>query len=257
MNKFFKISLLILLLALNGTAQTVPEVFDTTQFNKDLELAGWLVDCEYFTQVALDYISPKENVSVNEWFSYYENKTWHTAGGISIGGNFIVQKHFVFDSLNDLKEYTEASDTAAIIAAGNSLVSATKLFQLIRDTSNMYFSSFVFRNPDSTISAWFLPSLQPSGQAIYGCEWEYIFDKTGKNFLRLNLFTNIVTGVWIGQPRELWLNYRNSRVPTVGSLFFALSFRDYFTRIRIDTQLSTSTISKDKNGIYTWLHKLK
>ena len=75
--------------------------------------------------------------------------------------------------------------------------------------------------------------------------------------LRQNALVNTVTGVWIGQPRELWLNYRNTSVPTVGSLFFTLSYGDYFTRIRIDTQFSISTRSKDKNEFYTWTHKIK
>jgi hypothetical protein len=70
-------------------------------------------------------------------------------------------------------------------------------------------------------------------------------------------FVNVVTGVWIGQPRELWLNYRNADAPTVGSLFFTQSFRDYFTRIRIDTKISTSTTYKDNSGNYLWNHKIK
>ncbi len=240
-----------------GKAQPQNPKFDSITFNKQLEIANQLIECEFYTQLAVDKFSKLEDINSTDWFSFAENQTWHTVGGISDGNTFRITKHVIYDSANSISDFTGISDTIKLIASGSALAKANTQFQLIRDTSNLYFNSFVLWHPDQTVSVWILPAFQPSGQAIYGVEWEYIFDKSGKTLLKQNSFINRITGIWIGQPRELWLNYRNTDKPTLGSVFFAQSFRDYFTRIRIDTRISTSTTKKETNGKYSWSHKMK
>ncbi len=256
----YKILLATILLQaafVSAKAQNTSQTFDTIQFSRNLELADWLVEYDYFNQLSLNYLKRNEDISKLEWFSFKQNQIWHTVGGTINNNHFSIIKHVFADSLYNISDFTGTCDSATCHAAGHALVTANRLFGVIRDSSSMYFSSFVHFNPDNTISAWFLPALQPSGQVIYGCEWEYVFDNTGNKMLRQNALVNTVTGMWIGQPRELWLNYRNTSAPTVGSIFFTLSYGDYFTRIRIDTQFSISTRSKDKNEFYTWTHKIK
>jgi len=257
MKKLFLFAFLIPAFSLIIKAQTAEHVFDTAHFNKQLEIANHLIEYEFYTQLVKDKYSKIPETFNFEWFSYKENNTWHSVGGNSIGNSFTIKSQIIFDSLGNISDYDNIPDTLKLNPLGSALASANSQFQIIRDTSSIYFSSFVISNPNQTISIRYLPAFQPSGQALYGCEWEYIFDKTGKNFLRLNSFIHRITGVWIGKPRDLWLNYRSTDKPTVGSLFFALSFRDYFTRIRIDTQTSTSTTTKDASGYYNWAHKMK
>ena len=257
MKKSILFSLCILLFPWIGKTQSPNLKFDSITFDKQLEIANQLIECEYYTQLAVDEFSKLEDISSTNWFSFSENQTWHTVGGISDGNTFRITKHVIFDSANTISDFTGISDTSKLIASFSALAKANTLFQIIRDTSNLYFNSFVLWHPDQTISVWILPAFQPSGQAIYGGEWEYIFDKSGKTLIKQNSFINRITGVWIGQPRELWLNYRNTDKPTLGSVFFAQSFRDYFTRIRIDTKTSTSTTKKETNGKYSWSHRMK
>lgn len=257
MKKIFLFSILIPVFALFGKAQSSIQGFDTMQFNKQLEFANHLIEYEFYTQLAVDKFIKQPETSDFEWFSYQDNNTWHSVGGNSISNTFVIKNHVTFDSVNTISDYSGISDSSKLNALGSALSLANSQFQIIRDTSSIYFNSFVISNSDQTISIWFLPAFQPSGQAIYGCEWEYIFDKTGNDLLRQNSYTNSITGIWVGQPRELWLNYRKTDNPTIGSVFFAQSFRDYFTRIRIDTRISTSTTTRDTNGNYTWTHKMK
>ncbi len=240
-----------------GKAQTPGHVFDTIRFNKQIEFANHLLKYEFYTQQAVDKFSKLPETADLEWFNFHENNIWHSVGGHSKGNKFIIKKHVTIDTLSTISDYKGISDTSKLNTLGTALSIANSHFQIIRDTCQIYFNSFVISNDDQTISIWYLPAFQPSGQAIYGCEWEYIFDKNGRNLIGQNSYTGTITGVWIGQPRELWLNYRNTDKPTIGSIFFALSFRDYFTRIRIDTRISTSTTAKDASGNYIWTHKLK
>lgn len=243
--------------AMIGKAQSAGKEFDTIQFNRQIEFANQLIEYEYYTELTINKFSQQEDVTTIEWFSYTENAAWHTVGGNTVDNKFSIIHHVKFDSLYSISDYKGSYDTSELNAKGIALSKANIQFQIIRDTTSIYFNSFVISKPDQTISIWYLPAFQPSGQAIYGYEREFIFDSTGKNLLRQNSYSNILTGVWIGQPRELWLNYRNTDKPTIGSVFFAQSFRDYFTRIRIDTWNSTSTVTKETNGNYVWTHKIK
>lgn len=240
-----------------GKAQSTADTFDEIQFYKNLDYADRLLENEFYRQLAVDKLGKDQDISQYLWFSYNSDQIWYTVGGNSSEHNFKILYHVAIDSLNALSEYKGSFDTLKLTAAGNALANANVRFQIVSDSCGIYFNSFVIWNTDQTISIWFLPAYQPSGQAIYGCEWEYIFNETGSEFLRLNSRINPLTAVWIGQPRELWLNYRNTNFPTIGSLYFAQSFHVFFTRIRIDTQLNTSTTAKDYNGIYSWSFKMK
>jgi hypothetical protein len=257
MKKIILFAILISLTPILAKAQIPGQAFDTLQFNKLLEVANHLIEYEFYTQLATDKYSKLPETSNFEWFSYQYNNTWHSAGGNSNGNTFAIKSQITFDSLYNISEIKGITDTSRINALGSALALANSQFQIVRDSSSIYFNSFVIGNSDQTISIRYLPAFQPSGQALYGCEWEYIFDDTGKKLLTQNSFIHKITGVWIGQPRELWLNYRSTDKPTLGSVFFALSFRDYFTRVRIDTQISTSTTTKLPDGNYNWVHKMK
>jgi hypothetical protein len=257
MKKLLQLTILFSLSVFWGQAQPASQVFDTTQFNEKLEFANHLIEYEFYNQLAIDKYSKIPETSDFEWFSFSENHTWHSIGGNTSGSIFVIQKHITFDSLANISDFSGIPDSLKLYALKTAFALANSQFQIIQDTSSIYFNSFVISNPDQTISIHFLPAFQPSGQAIYGCEWEYRFDKTGNTLLSQNSFINIITGVWIGQPRELWLNYRNTDKPTSGSVFFALSFRDYFSRLRIDTRTSTSTTTRDSKGNYSWTHKMK
>ncbi|MEI6059323.1 MAG: hypothetical protein WCR72_01380 [Bacteroidota bacterium] len=257
MGKALSLALLILISGYTAKTQNVVPAFDTIEFNRKLELANWLTEYDYFSQLSTVNLSRQEEYTGLQWFSFTQEHLWHTIGGKIAGEKFSILKHVVIDSMLNISDYHGHSDTSALLASGYALSQADAHFQTVRDTSNIYFTSFVHRNTDQSISIWFLPAFQPSGQAIYGCEWEYLFDSTGKNLLKQFTYSENITGLWIGQPRELRMNYRNSDTPTLGSLFFALSFCDYFTRVRIDTNKSFSILTKDKAGKYTWSHELR
>jgi hypothetical protein len=257
MKKYFFIFAFVIFCGLSVKPQSDLSGFDTLKFNTDWELASWLYEYEYHTQTAVDKYSRQMENAIGDWFSYKQDGVWHTICGKQVENKFIIFKNIISDSIENSADYVGPYDTTKVTACGIAISKAESYFQLVRDTVNIYFNSFVRYNPDQTISVWFFPALQPSGQAVYGCEWQYIFNKNAKDLIKQQFFINHITGVWIGKPRELWLNYRNTDFPTLGSLFFAFSFCDYFTRIRIDTRLITSTITKGFDDNYDCKHSLK
>lgn len=257
MRKLFTAFLLTMFFCTNGRPQTAVVAFDSTRFNEELKLANFLVEYDYQYNRVLDFLSKQADVSGTDWFCCKSGNTWFTIGSVVENNEVKITKMLTLDSLDQAVEYTGTLDKFYLNEFALAVSKANSGFQIVRDTCKIYFSSFVLRNADQTISVWFLPSFQSSGQAIYGCEWEFVYDSSGNKLLNQQSYISALKGVWIGQPRELWLNYRNLDFPSPGSLFFALSFRDFFTRLRIDTQYFTSTTTKNEKGIYSWTHKIK
>jgi hypothetical protein len=257
MKKFLLSCLLILLFISAINAQKSIGEFDTLLFGQNIKIAGRLVENDYVNEIALDFLNQKQEQHPLHSFCYETDNQWYFITGIFRDGTYEITRKLVIDTLYNVTECPEKHDTDKLEASLSAIMKSESQFQVIRDTSSIYFSSFVYHNTDQSISVWFLPKLQPSGQALYGSEWEYVFDRTGKSLLMINSLTNPVKGVWLGQPREFWLNYRNQESPTVGSLYFALSFRDFFSRIRIDTRFFINTLEKSSEGKYTWTHRKK
>jgi hypothetical protein len=136
------------------------------------------------------------------------------------------------------------------------LIKSDNEFQVVRDTCPFYFNRFIILNPDKSVSVWYLPDMQPSGQLIYGVEWEYIYDPETGSLLKTNFVNTSVKGIWPGQPRAQWIVNKSVKIPSVNSLYFALLYADYFTKIVIDNQHVTTIYqpsgSENTGWIYSW-----
>jgi len=248
---------LITILLLSVLTKSRGAQIDTIQFNKLENTANHFLEYEYYNSLIINHLSKQKDISELLFLSYKNQGLWHTLAFKATNGSPQEISYFYVDSSNIICEYKGQSDSIFINRNGRALLLAENLFSVVRDTMDLYFNSFVNENYDKTLSVFFLPAFQPSGQAIYGCEWEYIFDNTGSSLIEIKNNNSKITGVWIGQPREIWLNYRNNESIPLGAVYFALAFRDYFTRLRIDTKFFTSTTQKNENGIYSWTHSSK
>lgn len=116
------------------------------------------------------------------------------------------------------------------------------------------FNQYIKQNPDKTFSVWMLPAFQPNGMAVFGGEGIYTIDESGKKILKDDsYFQKEFRGFMAKPPREIWLDYREVEKPTLGSVFFVLYYRSYFTKIFIANSKSTSTMVKDGDN-YMWLN---
>lgn len=121
-------TIFIFVFALSANSQSTNRLFDTIQFNQQLEFANHLIDYEFYTQQAIEKFSKLEDVSAIEWFSFYENSSWHTVGGNVTDNRFRSIHHVYIDSLNSLSEYKGRSDTAKLNTYGLALSASNKLF---------------------------------------------------------------------------------------------------------------------------------
>ncbi len=236
--------------------------FDTTSFNQHIKLAEWLYEYDEIAGLTSDSLKPygKEKLL---WlgvtgFCYRDvSGEWQAVYGRFAKKHFEIIFHYAIDTAFRLRAVKSTSDTIQIKHYARALQNTAGLLQRVKDSANIHFSQYIRRLADHRIEVWILPSFQPSGQAIYGCEWKFQFDSTGEHLINSSSYVSALKGVWVGQLRELWLNYRDIESPSPGGVFFAWYFKDYFKRIHIDTHKRTSTLSKDASGRYCWDQRVK
>ncbi len=236
--------------------------FDTTRFNSMLQTTQWM--CEY------------ESVA---WTADETHDRFREMPFIRFGQQGVClidssgQWQVVYGSYKEdifRPEFAARSESETLITIDPTTVDSVQLLPLFRalnqtyqaishqtDSIEVHFDQFLRIHPDQSIEIHILPAFQPSGQGIYGAEWKFLYSPDGKKLITSTSYLQDIKGVWIGQPRELWLDYRSTGFPTMGAVYFAWYFKDFFTKIHIDTQLTRSTLSKDKAGNYEWKHLIK
>jgi hypothetical protein len=193
-----------------------------------------------------------------EGFCYLDTfNTWHVVFGKSNHDHFQVILHYCIDSGNAVDFNCTDADTLLFQRFSSALQKCFDRAVESIDSTEVFFDQFIRQNSDSTIGIFLLPAFQPSGQAIYGREWYFLFSKDGLNLLKQSTYHSAIRSIWIGQPRDIWINYRDRDKLTLGSVHFAWSFKDYFKRIHIDMKRSTITLSKEGSEKYSWKKKQK
>ena len=181
------------------------------------------------------------------WLCVYDNIAWWTTDSLLASPEEEKQKlgkeWFCFNS-SEANPYSRA------------LVKANELTKPIRDTTKVRFNRYIKRENDGTLSGWALPAFSQAGEAVYGGEFYYRFDRTGNNLLENNeYFQGNFRGFKTDRPREIWLDYKEMDKPSFGAIFFVWYYKKYITRIFIENKKSRSTVFFDKNkGEYYWSH---
>lgn len=256
------LSILIILAGQRLRAQDTIPGYDPAIFSHQQAIARWCYDYEEIAGLAADTLrtlgKPGLTRLETTGFCYQESSgKWHILYGTFKNQQFHSLFHFSVDSGFITRGEADLPDTSLVQPCIRALMKASELVNIEGDSAGIHLSQYVRILPDKSVEVFIFPAFQPSGQAVYGVEWEFVFSPRGNVLLNASGYQSAPKGVWIGQPRELWLNYRNTDFPTVGSLFFSWSFKDFFKRIHIDTRLGTFTLSKNSSGWYEWKNKPK
>ena len=101
---------------------------------------------------------------------------------------------------------------------------------------------------------WF-SAFQPNGWALYGKEVILKIDKTGNKVLQDNSYYDTdFRGFEEHEQREIWINQTKFEKPTLGLVFFVWYYKKYFTYIKINNKDYITTVIKDSDGSYVWMH---
>jgi len=236
--------------------------FDIVDFNKKAETAEWLVRYDIVAWKTTDVLVAQNKAEMPklgpEWFCIEDKAKdrWHAIYGKLANGEYNVAVHYLMDTAGKITKTSEKLDQKMLDGYANALATARVRLETKVPKGSVKFNQYIRRNSDDTFDVWMLPAFQPNGVAVFGGEGIYHLDSGGDTILSdSSYFQPNLRGFQTGSPREIWLNYSELEKPTLGSVFFVLYYKEYFTRIMIDNSTSTSTLLKDpKNSSYMWVN---
>jgi hypothetical protein len=233
--------------------------FDIVDFNKKFEVAQWLVEYDNVAWKTTDELMKQDKKDLErlgaEWFCFKDKSgLWHAVYGKLTGATYEPVVHFVMATTEKITKSDAKIDQEFLNSHAISLsTSRAKLAGTIPKDSPR-FNQYIKQNSDKTFSVWLLPAFQPNRMAVFGGEAIYTIDATGKKILKdESYFQPNFRGFMADPPREIWLNYREMKKPSLGAIFFVWYYKQYFTKIVIDNEMSTSTVIKTGDG-YMWAH---
>ena len=239
-------------------------IFNLADFNKKASVADWLYKYDIVAWLTSDSAMAQDKKEVlrlgKEWFCFQDkNDMWHAVYGKFEKGNFDQVFHFTLDRSLKIKHVKDKVDTLMLNTWARALLTASKQFALYKDSiHNISFNPYIKQNEDKTFTVWLLPAFQKNNVIIYGGEFVYTIDKTGTKLLKDDsYYKGKLLGFKVDKPRTIMINYSELESPTLGAIFFVWSFKKYFTNIYIECAHSKSTVIKDENNVYTWVHAWK
>ncbi|EDM45730.1 S-adenosylmethionine synthetase [unidentified eubacterium SCB49] len=251
----------VLLFTLLGLNSIQAQNFDIKDFNEKAETAEWLLNYDLVAWYSTDTLMTKDKERISklgrEWFCFQDStNTWHSVYGKYENGKYDQVFHFIVKSQSEVTETNEQIDTTFLNKHGQALSRAYAEMKPINDSTSIRFNHYIKENDSGNLDVYIFPAFQPNGTAVYGGEFVYEISPENKIMNDNSYYQGQFLGFKTGEPREIWLNYREKEKPTLGSVFFAWYYKDYFTKINIDNKTSFSTPFND-GGNYTWLNVIK
>jgi len=261
-----KLSILVLVFtfAVFTVAQKPTEIpnFDAADFNQKAETARWLVEYDNVAWKTTDFVLTQDPIELKklgqEWFCFQDKaKLWHAVYGKLSDGKYEVVFHLTMDADEKVTKTDEKIDQDFLNMHSVALATGRAKVNTMIPADSPKFNQYIKQNSDKTFSVWLLPAFQENGFAVYGGEAIYTIDATGKKIIKDDsYFQKDFRGFKATPPREIWLNYRELEKPSLGAIFFAWYYKQYFTSISIDNAKVVSTPVKTDKG-YMWVNVVK
>ncbi len=237
--------------------------FDFEDFNKKFEVAEWLDKYDHIAWLTTDSLKTYNKAKLErlgkEWFCYQDQRnTWHAVYGKYDNGTYDLVFHFTVDDNFKVKKIYDNVDTLILNSYSRALITASKQISAIKAKANIGFNQYIKQNEDKTFSVWIFSGIQSNGVAVYGGEFIYIIDQSGNTILKDDsYFRGKFLGFKLDKTQEIRLTYPDIDKPTLGAIFFVWYCKQYFMGIHIDCSKSISTLSKDNDNKYSWVHNVK
>lgn len=249
-----------------GAAQDTPETvggFPYRVFSDSEAIARWILRYDRVAWVTSDSVlAAPESIRSRlgqEWFCYVEGGLWHAVYGrySPDSDRYQVVLHYQSSGNLQFRSTALSFDTVSLLPLARALFRARSTLpdSLIR--TGVAFNQYVRRLSDSTIDIWYLPGQQRNGLIVWGAEIRQVYTSDGRMLLKSAIGGNGLRGIYPDTAKELAIDEREHDVPSVGSIFFLLSYRRAFRHIDVWTSRFLSTLAQGDSGQLVWIHAVR
>lgn len=254
--------IVLLLLPVSMCAQFgLPPGFDQKAFSQQSDIALWLLEYDAVAWKTSDSVKTEDATKQaqlgQEWFCWRDKKDcWHAVyGKIDSIGHYNVVFHYVIDSKGKFSRSKDKTDTTQVNSCARAIKGAHAQLKKLSPALAVTMNTYIRRNDDNSLTVWCLPAYQNDGSAAYGGEFTYYYDASGTKLNATKQYYKTVQTIKPDANAEITLAYDTEKMPTLGSMFFALYYKAKFKSIAIHYKKGTSTlIYNASEKSYSWMH---
>jgi hypothetical protein len=249
----------ILLVACSSSSkhfEASPEINNQAQqFFVNSSIATHLVNYDKMAWVTSDtlkkYYSDQMKMKVgSEWFGYSHNNKMYFVFGKYENKSYSKFKRYVLDD-ERIIEAKDGSDLIEELYAKAINIVIDSAYSKMRDIGHR-FNWYVYQDKiDSSVVVYFLPSLGPNGELVYGREFSFVLTKSADSIIsvyddfgKLNYYEPNVNS-------EITIADYNEMTPSIGNLYYADRWGFLFGEVNIQTKSSLHRLI-DHNGTKVW-----
>ena len=250
----------------NGAAQDTATTiggFQYRAFSDSEAIARWILAYDRVAWITSDSViaaSPEVRDKLGrEWFCYEEDGRWHAFYGRYTPENdrFQLVLHYRDSATVPFRSTTLPWDTASLVPVARALSRARAAIPDSLAKTGVAFNQYVRRLSDSTIDIWFLPAQQHNGMIVWGAVLRQQYASDGRRLLSSVIVGKGLRGIYPDTTREVNIDEQGHEVPSVGSIFFLLSYYRGFRHIGVWTTHFLSTLARGDDGQLVWIHAVR
>lgn len=232
--------------------------FPNDAFQARVEVAAQLAAydrCGWVTSdLLVKQVAPGDVQKLGEWLCYQENGRWNAVYGRfdSTSDSLIVAVHFVADASG---RYTSTTGAVPAIAQNFARAVVATQRRMPAAATGAEFNTFVREGPNGP-EVWMLPAWQRNGWLVWGMELRYDFDSSGRSVRDSSVVLDTLRGARPDTSTSIYLVNRHDDVPSVGEIFFVMSYHKQFARVRVYTRRFVTELF-DQKGTVAWLHVVR
>jgi hypothetical protein len=237
--------------------------FPYAVFSDSEAIARWILSYDRVAWVTSDSVlaAPADVRSQlgGEWFCYQEQGRWHAVYGrySTDSDRYHVVFHYESSSNLQFRTTTLPVDTASLLPLARALSHGRSAFPDSLTGTGAAFNQYLRRLPDSTMEIWYLPAQQSNGLITWGVEVHQLYTADGRQLVRSVSVGSGLRGAYPDTAREVEIDEERQEVPSVGAIFFLLSYHRAFRHIGVWTSHFLSTIAQADSGQLVWIHAVR
>ncbi len=240
-----------------------PPDFPYEAFHENETTARWLTVYDRVAWHSSDLVlqEPEEELRKlgEEWFCYESSGTWHAVYGIYDVETdaYRVSFHYEVTAEDGVVPSEGAIDEALVHRFGRALRTALDARPEGLTSLPVRFNHYIRTLEDDRIEVWILPGGQPDGTLIFGGDARYLLDPTGTQIQLEELNFTQFRGVHPKPDMKLNINREGNDVPSVGDIFFLLTFRNQFESVTIWNRCSLTQMVDPEGHDSVWIHAVR
>src|SRR5205085_3241032 len=157
-----------------------------------------------------------------EWFCFKRDSTWHAVYGRfdEAADKYDEVAHYTSTGQGGIVRSRPLADTALANRFGRALVTTRRRLPAELHKSGLRFNSYVRGREDGGIDVWYVPAWQSNGWIVYGAEFLYVLDGTGRSVRDSVVRVGQLTGVRPDATASVNLRSEAPGIATVAELLF-------------------------------------